>query len=268
MTLTRVQRGLRRFVKRFIYSQLYVREALYIVLGMSRPFIRFRVEATPPSLYLNFALTPEAVERLPEALDLPHPLAPIRCSEGEPPFHGLTLNLYRVSGLVDGLRAEWSLYIREPGSGKPRYLVVDARSSSASMDPVAIVTRAGEVSLALTSAGLASEVVCEDGTRFRSLCRDLTGGEPFRAAAEWVEANDYIYWRNGICDRTLYDGALANASTRSLDVTRVEIDDETRWRRWVDPVPRHVIVFDDALEFAVSPWWNVDEIATGSPKRG
>ena len=266
MTLTRTQRALRRVVKRFIYSQLYLREALYIVLGWSRPFIRFRVEATPPSLYFNFALTPEAANSLADELDLPHPLAPIRCIDGEEPFHCLTLNVYRVSGLVNGLRAEWSLYIREPGSAKPRYLIVEARSDAGSMDPVAIVTRAGEVSHERTSEGLATEVVCEDGSRFRSLCKHPDEGESVRTADEWVEANDYIYWQNGICDRTFYDGALANARTSRLDAVGVEIDDATRWRQWIDPTPRHVIVFENAIEFAMSPWWNVDDAPTGSPE--
>ena len=85
-------------------------------------------------------------------------------------------------------------------------------------------------------------------------------GVPVRAAAEWIEANDYIYWLNGICDRTFYDSGLANARTRQIPSSEVTISDDTRWGRFVEATPRHVIVFEDAIEFAMSPWWNLDDL--------
>jgi hypothetical protein len=262
MRLSGFGRGLRRVVKRFIYSQLYLREALFIIFGKARPLVQFRVEATPPSLYMNFALKPEQVAGLEAELDLPHPLAPIRCIEGEEPFHCLTLNVYRVSGLANGMRAEWSLYIREPATGKARYLIVEARADAGSMDPLTIISRKGEVRHERSGEGLESLVVCADGGRFQSLCRKPEGGAPVRAAPEWVEANDYIYWLNGICDRTFYDAGLANARMRMLETSEVQIDDATSWGKRVDPTPRHILVFEDSIEFAMSPWWNIDEVET------
>jgi hypothetical protein len=261
--LTGFQRGLRRFVKRFVYSQLYLREALFIVLGRARPFVQFKVEADPPSLYFNFALTPEAIASLEKKLDLPHPLAPIRCLEGEEPFHCLTLNVYRVSGLANGIRAEWSLYIREPSTGKTRYLIAEAAADSGSMDPISIVTRAGEATYVRTDDRLTLAVRSADGNTFRAECRIPDGAERVRADPEWVEANDLIYWLNGICDRTFYDAGLANAPSVQLDLSDVEIHDATGWRQLVDPEPRHVIVFEEAIEFAMSPWWNIDELGGG-----
>jgi hypothetical protein len=260
MPLSWLQRFIRRVVKRFIYSQLYLRDAIFIILGRGRPLVRFTVEATPPSIYFNFALKPEQVERIEDDLGLPHPLAPIRCVAGEEPFHCLTLNVYRVSGLANGLRAEWSLYIREPSTGKPRYLVVEACADAGSMDPVAIISKKGEVSHARSEKGLATDVRSADGSRFRSLCPNPAAGEPVRAAPEWIEANDYIYWMNGICDRAFYDAGMANARTIGLDPSQVEIEDGTRWGRLAEPTPRNVVVFQDAIELVLSPWWNVDEL--------
>jgi len=258
--MTRIQRLLRVFVKRFIYSQLYLRESLYILFGKARPLIRFKVEAEPPSLYLNFEIPPDRVPELERELDLPHPLTPIRCLEGETPFHCLTLNVYRVSGLVNGIRAEWSLYVRDPG-GTPRYMIVEAAADSGSMDPVHIVTRAGRVSHERSGEWIVSEVMSGGGGRLRARCR-ATGGEPLvRAAEEWVTANDYIYWRNGICDRTFYDASLANARTRQLDVAEVSIEDGTAWGRLVGRAPRSALLFEGSIEFAMSPWWNLDELA-------
>ena len=259
MPLTPFQRRLRRFVKRFVYSQLYLREALLIVLGRARPLVKFKVEAEPPSLYFNFELTPEAVATLERELELPHPLTPVRCLEGEEPFHCLTLNVYRVSGLANGMRAEWSLYVRDD-SGVPRYLIVDAQADSGSMDPIHIVTRAGQVSHERSGELVSSAVVAADGGRFESWVRKPEGGERVRAAPEWIEANDRIYWRNGMCDRTFYDAGLANARLRRVEASDFRIADGTAWSVRVEPIPRHVIAFEDAIEFAMSPWWNLEEL--------
>jgi len=260
MPLTRFQRRLRSAIKRFIYSQLLLRESLLIIFGRSKPLVRFKVEAEPPSLYFNFALRPEQVERLEIELELPYPLAPVRCIEGEDAFHCLTLNVYRVSGLANGIRAEWSLYVRDP-SGKPRYLIIDARADAGSMDPIHIITRAGEVTYERTEEWLTSRIVSADGSLFQARCRARPDAPAVRAAPEWVEANDFIYWRNGVCDRTFYDAGLANPRLRLIDPADVSIEDDTPWGRLADPTPRHVIVFEDEIEFAMSPWWNIDELA-------
>ena len=47
----------------------------------------------------------------------------------------------------------------------------------------------------------------------------------------------------------------------AIDPTTVTIDNDTPWARFVEPVPRSVVVFDDAITFAMSPWWNIDELA-------
>ena len=59
------ERGLlgRRLLKRFMYSQLALRSAILIALGLEQPHIKFKVEADPPSVYLVFALTPVAFAR-------------------------------------------------------------------------------------------------------------------------------------------------------------------------------------------------------------
>ncbi len=256
--LTPFQRGLRKLVKRFLYSQLYLRESILILFGRAKPFVPFRVEADPPSVYFNFAIRPEHVASLERELGLPYPLAPIRCLAGDEPFHCLTLNVYRVSGLVNGRRAEWSLYVRDPG-GTPRYVVVEAASDAASMDPVHIVTRAGQVAHEEADGWLTSDVLSADGTRFVARYPNGAGGARVRAAPEWVEANDFIYWRNGMCDRTFYDAGLANARMHLVDPSQASIEDGTRWGCLVEPTPRHVVVFQDAIDFSISPWWNVDE---------
>ena len=261
--MTRIQRRVRSGIKRFIYSQLYLREALLIFFGRAKPFVRFTVEATPPSLYFNFEIDPQRAQELERELALPHPLTRIRCLEGEEPFYCLTLNVYRVSGLANGKRAEWSLYVRD-ASGKARYLIVEAAADAGSMDPIHIITRAGQLTYECEGERLTTEIVCEDGTRFKACCRLSPDAPLVRGALEWVEANDYIYWRNGVCDRTFYDAGLAHARMRRIAASDVSIEDATAWGRIARPTPRHVIVFENPIEFAMSPWWNIDELGKGS----
>jgi hypothetical protein len=87
-----------------------------------------------------------------------------------------------------------------------------------------------------------------------------------RAAPEWIAANDYIYWRNGICDRTFYDSGLVGAHTTVVRSTNLKIRDSTRWGEIVLPEPKHVVVFHNPIEFAISPWWNLDDLSSAGKK--
>lgn len=259
MALSTLERLARQSIKRFIYSQLYLAEAAKVLRGESKPLIRFTVEDSPPSVYLNFRIKDDKLALLADALRLPDglTLTPIRCRAGEEPFYALTLNVYRVSGITSGMRAEWSVYVRD-ASGKPRYLIVEARSSERSLDPVDLMTRASRVEHAL-SEGKLSSVVDSDGALFSSRLTLPEPGRalPFSAAPEWIEANDYIYWRNGVCDRAFYDGAMANGKMWELDRQSAELSDQTVWSRYLDGRPHHIVALAGKVELVISPWWNV-----------
>jgi hypothetical protein len=257
--LSRGGRFLRRSIKRFIYSQLSLRESLMIFFRKSAPLVLFNVENDPPSIYINFRVRPDRVGPLTKALDLPDGLAltPIRFLDGEEPFYAITLNAYRVSGLVNGVRAEWSAYVRD-AEGVPRYLVVEAQSDVGSMDPVHIVTRAGDMEHALEGDRLRTRIACENQGElvFDARLPAPADRETLRAAPEWIEANDFIYWRNGICDRTFYDAALANAPLWRVPLASLRIQDASFWSGFVDPEPAHAVLLSKRVQFAMSPWWN------------
>jgi hypothetical protein len=252
---SRARRG-RSALKRFLYSQLAGRDALLIALGRQAPLVHFVVEAEPPSVYWNFEIRPDRVEALQRDLDCPMPLTRMRCLEGEEPFYCLTLNMYRVSGLANGIRAEWSAFVKDAG-GTTRYMVVEAASDSFAVDPIHLATRGGEAGHVDDGHVLTSWAVDETGGRFDCVIQSPHEGEPTRADPEWVEANDYIYWLNGLCDRTFYDSGMANARIHEVPPDRCKIEDGSRWASYLEPAPRHVVVYEHAIEFAMSPWWNV-----------
>ncbi len=247
----------RRALRRFLYSQMALRTGAMVALGREDPLVRFTVEADPPSVYLVFRVPDPAA--LEAHLDLPagmH-LAPIRCLADDEPEHLLTLNVYRVSGITNGLRAEWSAYIADP-EGVPRYLVVDARSSGRSMDPVDVITPASRVEHR-RDGDRVTTLVGPDGAAFRS---DLSvaGAERVRTHPEFTSANDWIYWRNGVADRTFYDAGLADADQVLVAPEAVQVADGTEWARFVEPTPWRTLVFGAAIEFVVSPWANIGRL--------
>lgn len=258
-TLTRRGRRGRVVLKRFIYAQMALRSAVMIALGKEQPLVRFTVEDDPPSVYLVFPIRPEAVAMLPERLGLPPgmELAPIRCLVGDEPRHVLALNVYRVSGITNGRRAEWSVFVTEP-DGTARYMVIDARSSSRSMDPVDLFTKSSRVDH--RREGDAIEMTVGGQGRAFEATIQLGAAAPAANDREWVTANDRIYWGNGVRDRTFYDAGLADAAMVAVPPGDVTLNDASEWSDVVEADPVAVLMFTEAIEFVVSPWENVDDL--------
>ena len=260
--LTRKALRGRRALKRFLYAQLALRQAFMIAIGREEPLLAFTVEADPPSVYFVFRVRPELVAGLHTRLGLPPGLesAPLRCLATDAPAHLLVLNVYRVSGLAKGLRAEWSVFVGDDG-GIPRYMVFDARSSLPSMDPVDVITRASTVLHERVGSTITTRVGDGDEAFEATIDASSDAGASLVATApEWSTANDYIYWGNGICDRTYYDAGMAAARVRDVVSAAVTIRDGTPWADLVESEPVHVLVFEDAIELAISPWENLGRL--------
>lgn len=247
--------------KRFLYSQILMKDAFMVAIGRGKPLVRFTVENDPPSIYLNFAVRKEQLEAFERHLAVPMPLAPIRCIEGDEPYHCLTLNMYRVSGLATGIRAEWSTYVRD-ADGVPRYIVVDAECEKGTLDSVDGFTVKGHAGYTADGERLSLFAGADATRELRCEVTLPADAPPATSAREWVTANDYIYWRNGVCDRTFYDAGLADAAMVSIDPTTADITDGTQWAPFLEPVPRSMVAFTKSIEFAMSPWWNIDELQT------
>lgn len=250
----------RSLLKRFMYSQLAILSGIKIAIGKEKPLVRFTVENDPPSIYWVYRIKSSEIERLSRAIGLPEhfSICPIQCLESEEPEYWLTINAYRVSGLANGLRAEWSVFVRD-AENTPRYLIVDARSSQFSVDPVDIITRASTVIHERRDDQIHTQIG-EGEHVFRSTMTLPKVASPMTISRDWVTANDYIYWGNGICDRTFYDAGLANTKQNRIGKENYEITDRSFWSQFVEPEPAHVLVLPDAIEFVISPWENIDRL--------
>ncbi len=250
----------RRAFKRALYTLLSVRQGVLIALGKEQPLVRFTVEADPPSVYVVWRLRPEVVDTLPDRFGLAAGLAstPIRCLADDEPEHLLALNYYRVSGLGTGLRAEWSIFVADRG-GVPRYLVFDACSAEFSVDPVDINTRRAPVEHRRDGDTITT-VLGGDPPPYTCTIDVPTDAPLVKTHAEWANANDEIFWTNGISDRTYYNAGMHDPLVRNVPTTSVSIVDDTPWADLVDPEPKHVLVYEEAIELAMAPWANLDDL--------
>lgn len=246
----------RRVLKRVLYSLFTLRDAVLISVGRSEPRLPFTVKAEPSSVYYNFAVKPEQAEAFERYINLPEGfrLAPMRCLANEEQRLLLTLNVYEVTGLAVGIRAEWSTYVLDE-AGIARYMVLEARSSEYSMDPVDIITRKGRVEHVMSTADIRTVVASNDEHLFTCTLRMRDQQALVDIAPEWMAANDFIYWRNGFCDRTYYGETMVNARVRQAAPGDYDIEDATHWAPFVETEPLHVLRYEGPLHFMITPWW-------------
>jgi hypothetical protein len=250
----------RTLLRRFIYSQLSVWNGIKIALGLEQPLIRFKIENDPPSVYWLFEIKEEKIRALEEELQLPDnfSLIQITCLDGEEAKYMLALNAYRVSGLAKGIRAEWSVFVND-GSGKPKFMIVDARSSQRSVDPINIITRPSLV-MHKKKGNWISTRIGEQKESFTSKLNVENSELIAKVSNEWIGANDRIYWLNGIRDRTFYDANLAFGKQVRIVPSKTELSDKSHWAQYLEPNPLHVLVIKNSIEFIISPWENVEKM--------
>jgi hypothetical protein len=239
-----------------------------VAQGANAPWMNFHVEGDPYSIFINFEFRDRSqIERF-EKNELPKGfrLAPLRILQEDTSSYFLVLNVYQSSGeLVSGARAEWSVFVEDPITGQPRFLVVQAAAADMSADPVNLLTNPEPVTHELCDGRIVSHVgvAGPDGTEERSyfssrIVWPQKPATPVAFAREFVAANDYIHWGHGVCDHTLYNASEHNRDGIKIPDEEIEIEDESRWKQYIHPAPKHSYVYLNPLELVISAWWNLD----------
>lgn len=247
-----------RIIHRYMFFGMHLQNAILTLFGKVENNIPFTVVADPASVYLNFRIKPDQLESFTRYISLPAgiELSPIQCLEGEDADYLLTANIYEVTGLTKGMRCEWSTYIKD-ADGIPRYMVLEARASKRSMDPIDFITPKSRVEHEMTDTTITSVVESNEGKLFRATIQRNPDAPTVRVHGQWIEANDYIYWRNGVIDKTYYGAGFAKGLMKSYTSSDLEIDDQTHWAAFIEASPKHIFQCEEALTFSVVMWANV-----------
>lgn len=239
-----------------------------VIQGGNAPWLNFDVGANPNSIFINFVFRDARARADFSAAHLPEGfrLAPLRFLEDEEPRYLLVLNIYQSSGgLVEGARAEWSVFVHDPDTDEPRFLVVQAAAESISVDSVNLLTQPEPVSHLQEADAIASYVGVvdddsgEQSTYFSSrIAWPAEQGGTARFSREFVAANDFIFWGNAVADRGLYNATVHNRDAVLVAPDGIEIIDNSRWAPFILPEPVHTVVYQNPLAIVISPWWNLD----------
>lgn len=259
---------LRSLVKSLVIGMNAVDYTAAVRQGGNAPWLNFNVGDEPNSIFINFEFLDAARRSDFEARHLPagFTLAPLRILETDPPRYYLVLNIYQSSGgLVEGARAEWSVFVNDPQSGQPRFLVIQAAAESISADSVNLLTFPEPVSHARIPNGIASYVGVVDetsGSESLYFSSHIQWPQPegirARFTREFVVANDFIFWGNAVADRGLYNATVYNRDAVRIADEAIALQDSSRWAEFIGAKPVHTVLYLNPLEIVISPWWNLD----------
>lgn len=223
--------------------------------GTGDAFVGMRLGNETPATFYHFEITdPDALEA---ALDLPpgHRLAPTTLFEGGDEGQYLTLSVYEIDGAVEGMRAEWAIYV-DDGSGRPPHLViVELMTEEVAFDPLGIVNLPSGVRHDVLD-GVATTRLSSPGITFEASF-EMAGTTEEELSLDWIEAGDDVCRLHGPCDRYYYDAETLDVPVHvPAEVTVPEFS--TPWSDVVEAQPAVVFYRDNAQEYAVKRWYDLD----------
>lgn len=241
-----------------------------VVPGGNAPWLNFEVGATPPAIFINFEFTDPAQVAAFEAAHLPQgfSMVPFRMLQGEPLRYLMVLNIYQSSGgLVEGARAEWSVFVADPDSGEPRFMVVQAKAENLSADSITpgFLTFGEPVSYTFNGAALETYVgevdpVTEVETAYFTASipwpQPPANNVPF--ARTFMPANDLVFWGNAVADKTLFNSTAANRDGAVVPAGQFTFTDNSVWAGFLKPAPVHAVVYLNQQDIVISPWFNLE----------
>jgi hypothetical protein len=221
---------------------------------------------TQDMLYFNWEIPVQNVSQLESALGLPErgfKIAPIELIRGESPKYYMSLNFYStlIAGVIN-YRSEWSTYVVKEGDPKPRFMVFEVQSSEDAADPTypGFIKPGTEVSYTLDSGVV--QASNEDFHATFSL-PDPAEADTAQVSKPWAEANDFLYWPNGVADTALYNGMLTDTPMVSINPDTAQIYNESVWSEFISDKPTHIVLFSKPLEFAFTPYFNLMDPSLG-----
>jgi hypothetical protein len=83
--------------------------------------------------------------------------------------------------------------------------------------------------------------------------------DPKQVSYAWAQANDYLYYANGVADTALYNGMLTDAALVAINPGTASINNASIWAAFIAAQPSHIVYFSKPLEFAFTPYFNLND---------
>lgn len=235
-----------------------------IMQGLEESMANFRVELAPAAYFANFVIPDDKIQMLEEeVLPKGFKLAKMSMIRGGEERYMMTLNVYAASGLAPGLRAEWSVYVTREGYSKQKFfMIIDIAADGKSLDPVNLWTEPAEhFTYDVSPSGYANNNYVEAGKSF-SLAFQIPPEEEFvyNLNTKWVQANDEVYWSNGIYDRLFYNGEVLDTFIALAPTDSIGISNNTPMAKYIETKPFEVVIFKEKQDYQIRAWYNVEEI--------
>ena len=267
-----IDNDVRPLLKTLVLDMDTVDYAAAVVHGGNLPWLNFNVGEDPAAIFVNFEFEPGQIAAF-EADHLPpgFNLVPFHMMEGEPDRYLMVLNIYRSSGgLVEGARAEWSVFVADPDSGEPRFMVIEAKAESIAADSVNGLTFGEPVDYAYSQSGdaLVSRVGVANLDPPHYFRVDIPWPQPPSThvpfARSFMPANDFVFWGNAVADKTLYNSTAANRNGAVVPAGQFTLTDNSIWKNYLkqdlqnNTLPVNAVIYLNNQEIVISPWWNLD----------
>lgn len=230
--------------------------------GEDTALLRFTVDNTTPAVYYNFQVTDPGA--LSAALDLPSGYRLAKTgffANGSAEDYYLTLAIYEIEDAVEGLRAEWRVYV-DDGSGRAKTMVIDWLTEEAALDPVDLIHLPGRVTHTLAESTLHT-LLASETIDFEASFTTQDSTENF-LSLNWIETGDFVCRMNGACDKLFYDAETLDVPVHLPDTVTIS-KLSTPWNPYINTTPSTVFYRDNDQEYAVKPWHNVKVVVEEAP---
>ncbi len=202
-----------------------------------------------PATYYNFIIND--VSGLEAELGLPsgYSLAPTHFFTDGTDAHYLTLKVYKIEDSLEGIRAEWSVYV-DGGNGRENMMIIDLQTEDAALDPASMINLPSSVAHSLGSTVLSSSTIAFDA--------DFTGGTGNEELSlDWIEAEELICSINGICNKLYWDAETLDVPVTLPVAGTVSVTMTTPWNGFINTTPSVVFYRDNTQELSYRPWHNL-----------
>jgi hypothetical protein len=229
------------------------RDVEEMFLGKGDAYVGTLVTNETPSAFYNFEITDS--DGLAAALDLPagYTLIPTQFFRDGGEGYYLTLSIYEEKDSVEGMRAQWSVYV-DDGRGRPQQRVIDLMTADVGINPVSIFNLPSEVRHELAGGVLSTRLSSAEVNFEASF--DTAGAIEEDVTMNWVESGDNVCYTNGVCDKFYHNAETLDVPVhRVTDVTVNAF--ESPWSRFVRETPDIVFYRDNAQQYVVKRWQNL-----------